>query len=88
MRITVTRSGGFGGLTRSWSIEISGDEDEWRDLVAHLPWDEVHPAPPQPDRYVYRVRCARREATIPEQQLTGPWRELVDRVREAGDPVG
>lgn len=85
MRITITRSGGFAGLKRTWSIELSGDEEDWRELLGSLPWDEVRPAPPQPDRYVYRVRCAPREVTIPEQQLTGPWRELVERVRAAAE---
>jgi hypothetical protein len=27
-----------------------------------------------------------REATLAERQLTGPWRELFDRVREAAEP--
>ena len=90
MRITITRSGGFAGLTQEWSVQIddgSADEEQWRELIERLPWDRaMRPRVGAPtgeaDRFVYRVRCAGREATIPERRLTGPWRELVDRVRE------
>lgn len=103
MKVTVTRSGGFAGLARSWHVfvEKEPDEESWILLLRRLPWDDVPQEPPQPDRYLYRINCeprqtaqdvadARREpvivepreAVIPEQRLTGPWRELVDRVRE------
>jgi hypothetical protein len=61
MKVSVTRSGGFAGLRRTWAVTV----------------DE------QPDRYVYEIRYSRRRVTLPEQQLTGVWKELVDRVREA-----
>lgn len=104
MKVTVTRSGGFAGIARTWHVfvEREPDEESWVVLLRKLPWDEVTREPSQPDRYLYRINCeprARtdrpdsrdaperilpepREAVIPEQRLTGPWRELVDRVRE------
>jgi hypothetical protein len=86
MIITVIRSGGFAGLSRVWSVRIEEqpDEEQWRELIDRLPWDRSSAAPDEPDRYVYRVRCARNETTIPERKLSGPWRELVDRVKVAG----
>lgn len=40
MRITVTRSGGFAGMRRQWSVEPAGpEEDRWRALVEACPWD-------------------------------------------------
>ncbi|KQX06597.1 MULTISPECIES: protealysin inhibitor emfourin [unclassified Leifsonia] len=106
MLVIVTRSGGFGGLRRTWSVLIDEQPDaaDWLVLLAELPWDDVPPQPPQPDRFVYIIRYERqagapvapdtasrppatdppeREATLAEQQLQGPWRELVDRVRTA-----
>ncbi|MCU1546006.1 MAG: hypothetical protein JWP30_1106 [Homoserinimonas sp.] len=90
MKVTVTRSGGFAGITRVWSVTVTNpdEEDEWRELVERLPWDRLNrdradPAAIEPDRYIYRVRCARNEATIPERHFTGPWKELLERVRAA-----
>lgn len=90
MRVTVTRSGGFGGLTLEWTLRVSDrpDEDQWRELLDRLPWDRFDAAEAEPDRFVYRVRCADREATIPERQFTGAWRELLDRIRESDDGSG
>lgn len=83
MKVTVTRSGGFAGLSRVWSVRIDQqpDQEQWRDLIDRLPWGQGAPAADEPDRYVYRVRCAHKEAVIPEGQLTGAWRELLDRVQ-------
>lgn len=85
MKVTVTRSGGFAGLTRVWSVQVeAGSElDEWQELIDRLPWGDTDPLAGEPDRFVYKVRCNRRRAVIPEQRLTGPWRELVDRVQAA-----
>lgn len=86
MIVTVIRSGGFAGLSRVWSVRVEEqpDEEEWRELIDRLPWDRATAAPDEPDRYVYRVRCARRETVIPERRLDGPWRELVEKVQDAG----
>ncbi|SFN54974.1 hypothetical protein SAMN05216219_1166 [Mycetocola miduiensis] len=88
--MTVTRSGGFAGIARRWQVflEKEPDEESWLMLLRKLPWDDPPRSEPQPDRYLYRINCEPydtitpepREAVIPEQDLTGPWRELVDRV--------
>ena len=84
MKITVTRTGGFAGLTATWTVLVDDqpDPESWRELVQSLPWQDRPRLAPQPDRYVYRIQCSHRRATLPEQALEGPWRELVDRVRE------
>ncbi|GAB3140617.1 protealysin inhibitor emfourin [Marisediminicola antarctica] len=85
MKITVTRSGGIAGLTREWVVRVEeqGDPDSWIRLVEQLPWQPRHRSAVHPDRYVYRIGVSRRRITLPEQDLTGPWRLLVDRVRDA-----
>ena len=92
MKITVVRSGGIAGLSRKWVVvvEEQEDRDSWLGLIEELPWGRFTLAQPQPDRYVYRIRVSRRQITLPEQQLAGPWRELVERVRKAADqtPAG
>jgi len=88
MIITVIRSGGFAGISREWSVRVDEqpDEEQWRELIDRLPWERDPASQGEPDRYIYRVRCAPREVVIPESRLTGPWRELVDKVRDAEDP--
>lgn len=87
MRVIVSRSGGFAGLSVTWQLDVDEqpDPDSWRDLIDRLPWAHVASSAPQPDRYSYRIRCAPHDATLAEQQLEGPWRELVDRVQSHGD---
>ncbi len=85
MKITVKRSGGFAGLTRTWQVRVEEqpDRDEWVQLVEALPWHPRPPAVPQPDRFIYLIRVSHRRIVLPERELDGPWRELVQRVREA-----
>lgn len=82
------RTGGLAGLRITWRVEVDEqpDPDAWVVLIDELPWREVPPAPPEPDRYVYRIECPPHEALLAERQVTGPWRELVDRVRETAPP--
>lgn len=84
-KITVVRSGGILGAPRTWEVLVDEqqDPDSWRLLIQTLPWDEEQHAHPAPDRYVYRISCAPRQITLPEQEVVGPWRDLVDRVRDA-----
>lgn len=84
MKISVTRTGGIAGLSRTWTITVDDqpDKDDWMSLIANLPWNDRQRATPQPDRYVYLIRCSRRRIALPEQRLQGPWRELVERVRD------
>jgi hypothetical protein len=85
MKITVVRSGGILGTPRRWEVTLDDrdDRESWLMLVRELPWNETPRVPPAPDRYVYRISCARRKVVLPEQALVGGWRELVDRVRDA-----
>jgi hypothetical protein len=90
--ITVSRTGGFAGLARTWTVSISDDdaaEPHWQSLVDACPWDEWdqrdEAAQPvrQPDRYVYLIVANTHRAEVTEQSLTGPWRNLLDQVKEA-----
>ncbi|HKH07551.1 MAG TPA: protealysin inhibitor emfourin [Agromyces sp.] len=87
MDVFVSRSGGLAGLRLTWHVRIDDqpDRDDWYLLIEEIPWG-VPPVPPEPDRFVYRIRCEPHEATLAERQLTGPWRKLVDRVQEAAEP--
>jgi Emfourin len=88
MDVIVSRSGGLAGLRLTWEVRVDEqpDADDWYILIAEIPWSQPPPAPPEPDRFVYRIRCAPHEATLAERQLVGPWRELVDRVQETTEP--
>ena len=99
MRIDITRSGGFGGLTRTWSVEVSRTEAEQR----WLPLAEAEEAEaaeetgegpgardavprgagPQRDRFTYRIAIGYTEVHLSESHLADPWRELIDRARAA-----
>jgi hypothetical protein len=86
VEIAVSRTGGIAGLTRTWSVLVDDGSDElpaWCALVDECPWDD--PAPPAlgADRFVYLVRAGDREARLGEAAVDGPWRRLVDRVRDA-----
>ncbi|RZU65793.1 hypothetical protein EV379_2131 [Microterricola gilva] len=88
MKVIVSRSGGFAGIRLTWQVQLDEqpDAEEWLALIAELPWSEVRPAAPEPDRYIYSIRCAQRSATLSEPQLEGPWRELVTRVQLSAKP--
>jgi hypothetical protein len=89
VRISVTRSGGVAGLRRGWCIE-SHEPGAWRPLVEACPWDE-EPGTAGADRFVWRIEVSApppaRTAELPETAVHGPWRALVERVREEGEPV-
>jgi len=82
----VSRTGGVAGRTRTWSVRVDDGADElpgWSALVDACPWDEPAPPTPGADRFVYLVRAGDREARLGEAAVDGPWRRLVDRVRDA-----
>jgi hypothetical protein len=80
--ISVVRSGGFAGLRREWSIEVTAVEEaeRWHPIIDACPWDEDE-GPGNPDGFVYALRAADNSAVIPENRLEGAWRQLVDEVR-------
>ncbi len=84
--ITVARTGGFAGVRREWSIEVSAPQDaeRWRPIVEACPWDDVATSA-TPDGFVYDLRVADHEAVVAERELDGPWRQLVDEVRRSAD---
>ncbi|SKB07811.1 protealysin inhibitor emfourin [Aeromicrobium choanae] len=79
--VRVTRTGGFAGLRRQWAVEATSEDEAqaWWPLVEACPWDAA-PGDGYPDGFVYEVQANDREATLPERQVDGPWRELVDAV--------
>ncbi|MET0448762.1 MAG: protealysin inhibitor emfourin [Aeromicrobium sp.] len=84
--ISVVRSGGFAGLRREWTIEVSApdDADRWRPIVEACPWDDATGSPVA-DGFVYDFRVAEHEAVVAERELDGPWRQLADEVRRSAD---
>lgn len=92
MKITVERSGGFAAMTRTWTVQPAPPEDmdRWQPLIEACPWDTVpasgRTAPSgQPDRFTYSIRAGGHRAVLPEQALTGPWRDLVEHAKAAAE---
>jgi hypothetical protein len=87
LTILVVRSGGIAGLTRRWSVDEPEPADDWIALLEACPWDAVGETSGA-DRFVWRIEAhlaARsREASVPDSELTGPWKDLVDRVQQDG----
>ncbi|MBD8605716.1 hypothetical protein IFT73_02510 [Aeromicrobium sp. CFBP 8757] len=85
--ITVARTGGFAGLRREWSIEVSAphEAEHWRPIVEACPWDTTTASGAAPDGFVYDLRVAGHEAVVAERELEGPWRQLVDEVRRSAE---
>lgn len=92
--IAVVRSGGLAGLRRRWRAEPEPEQaPQWLALVERCPWDERldEHAGPGADRYVWSIHVRvqvhkheqQLEQVVPEAHLQGPWRELVDAVRDA-----
>ena len=90
--VTVTRTGGFAGLWRTWRAQPdTAEAPQWIALIDGCPWDAADPkrdiAPTGADRYVWHVdaRCgdAEREAALADPEVQGPWRDLIDAVRAA-----
>lgn len=87
-RILVVRSGGIAGLRQQWQIEPRDDPESWLDLVHACPWGAVGSDPASRDRFVWRIEARMphpvHTASVPDAQLVGPWRALVDRVQKVG----
>jgi hypothetical protein len=92
LSVVVERSGGFAGLTRRWSVTAGpGETDRWVALIDACAWDQPSgPSPEAPegaDRFCWTVSAttpsAAHRAALGESQIDGPWRDLIDAVREA-----
>jgi len=84
MRISVTRSGGFAGITRRAEVDTDErpDADDWKRLVDRA--DLRDRGRPAPDRFVYRIDVDGRTAHVGEADLDEPTRALIDRVFASG----
>ncbi|WP_371402506.1 hypothetical protein OHA10_31980 [Kribbella sp. NBC_00662] len=86
--VTVTRSGGFAGMTKHAELDTSGEPDaaELEDAVRALGAKDLGSGRPQPDRYVYRlvVRDAAEsdatQHTVAEQDVDATTAWLLDRI--------
>lgn len=86
--ILVVRSGGFAGIPQHWQVEPADDLEEWVELVKACPWGAIRRDESSRDRFVWRIEARVpprvRTASVPDRELVGPWRALVDRVQKAG----
>lgn len=87
-RIEVSRSGGFAGMTRTWSVEVSPAEAEERWLPLLEQADPSQTQGAERDRYVYHIAIGYHQVTVAESAVQGPWKDLVERVKDAssGEP--
>lgn len=90
--VRVTRTGGFAGLRREWRTEAEGpDARFWIALIERCAWDDSGGGARDAagaDRFVWgiRARCDgdERSAELADADVRGPWRQLVDEVRDRG----
>lgn len=86
--IAVVRSGGIAGIRRQWRVEAEApDADDWITLIDSCPWDQEADDTTGADRFVWSIRARtpseRRERDLSDSEVDGPWRALVDAVRQA-----
>nr|WP_314842031.1 protealysin inhibitor emfourin [uncultured Microbacterium sp.] len=86
--IAVVRSGGIAGIRRQWRVEPDpADTSEWITMIDSCPWDEESDADAGADRFIWIIRvrtpAEKRERELPDSELSGPWRALVDAVKAA-----
>ncbi|WP_427892998.1 protealysin inhibitor emfourin [Kribbella sp. GL6] len=88
MIVTVTRSGGFAGLTKHGELDTEGqpDADRVESAVRALAAKDLGSGRPQPDRYVYRLEvrdgqgAAATQHTVAEQDVDPTTAWLLGRV--------
>ena len=86
--VVVVRSGGLLGRSKRWVAEPEASHTErWVTLIERCPWDQRTDATGGADRYMWSIHATlpgeRREQEVPDAALDGPWRDLVEAVREA-----
>lgn len=92
VRVDVTRTGGIAGVARAWTAEPSeGEASDWTMLIERCPWDAPAAEATGADRYTWEIAAVcgpdERRTELPDSDLVGAWRELVDAVRDwAGRP--
>ena len=84
--ILVVRSGGFAGLTREWRVSSTDHpEVDWVGLVEACPWNTATAPDHARDQFVWRIEAKDtaklRRATVPDSNLRGAWRNLVEEVK-------
>ena len=91
LRILVVRSGGFAGIPQQWRVDPvtdSAEVAEWTELLDACPWGLPREDPASADRFIWRIEAwmprVAHSASVPDAQLVGPWRTLVDRVQNVG----
>ncbi|MEU0355855.1 protealysin inhibitor emfourin [Streptomyces cyaneofuscatus] len=92
MRIQVTRTGGFAGISRHHEVDTEGREDaaEWESLaeevLAAATEAGAPDAPPSgvPDGFRYRITVGDHTVYCADPDLTGAQRTLVSRVLKEG----
>ena len=84
MIVTVTRTGGFAGLSRTGELDTAAvpDGDRVEQAVRALDTARIPDNQPQPDRYRYRLQAGETELTVAEQDLDPELAWLVNRVLE------
>lgn len=92
--VRVVRSGGFAGMRKEWTAEPAHDQASvWITLIEDCPWDAAShtPRPDGADRFVWVIEatCQRDERSVrlSDGEMHGPWRALVDAVREFAAPA-
>lgn len=87
MRITVTRTGGFAGVTREATLDTAGRPDAaGLEALAHRALAQGSAAPPAgvPDGFAYRITAGGRTAHCADPRLTDAQRALVRTVLKEG----
>jgi len=88
VEVDVARTGGIAGMTRRWSAQPpEAEASEWITLIDRCPWSEAGNREPMPDGFVWFIRATWSgtgplEAELPDDEVVGAWRELVDAVRD------
>lgn len=80
-RVSVRRTGGFGGLRASGAVDLDADDPragEVAELVGRVDLAAVPGGDPQPDRFVYDFDLCGDCATVPEQHLTDDLRRIAE----------
>lgn len=87
MRIQVKRTGGFAGVARHVSVDLTGrpDEAEWRALAERALADSrTTPPVGVPDGFSYQLTVDERTVYCADPRLTEAQRTLISRVLKEG----